>query len=55
MKLGIIVFFVILFFAACFDFFNFQWHIGNLKYFIDFPSLLIVLGPTIAFAIGSYS
>ena len=55
MKLGIIVFFVILFFAACFDFFNFQWHIGNLKYFIDFPSLLIVLGPTIVFAICSYS
>ena len=55
MKLGIIVFFVILFFAACIYFFNFQWHVSNLKYFIDFPSLLIVLGPTIAFATGSYS
>ena len=55
MKLGIIVFCVILFFAISFDFFNFQWHLGNLKYFIDLPSLIIVLGPTIVFAIGSYS
>ena len=55
MKLGIIVFCVILFFAISFDFFNFQWHLGNLEYFFDLPSLIIVLVPTIVFAIGAYS
>ena len=55
MKLSIFVFFVLLIVATSFDFNTFQFHVGNLKYFIDLPSLLIILIPTILFAIGSYS
>ena len=55
MKLGVIVFFVILILGGCFDFANFQLNLGNLGYFFDLPSLVIVLVPTIVFAIGAYS
>jgi len=56
MKLGFIVFFVILILGGTFDLFpNFQLNLGNLRYFLDLGSLVIVLVPTIVFAIGSYS
>ncbi len=55
MKLGVIIFFVILILATCFDFANLSINAGNILHFIDLPSLMIVLGPTIVFAIGSYS
>ena len=55
MKLGVIVFFVILILGGCFDFANFQLNLGNLGYFFDLPSFVIVSVPTIVFAIGSYS
>ena len=55
MKLGIIVYLVILILACCLDLNNFQFNLSNLKYLIDLPSLIIVLGPTIVFAISSYS
>ena len=55
MKLGVIVFFIILILGGCVDFANFQLNLGNLGYFLDLGSLVIVLVPTIAFAIGAYS
>ena len=55
MKLGVIVFFVILILASCLDMKNFQFNLVNLAYLIDFPSLVIVIVPTIFFAIGAYS
>ena len=55
MKLGVIVFFVILILVTCLDFADFSINAGNILHFIDLPSLIIVLGPTIVFAIGSYS
>ena len=55
MKLGVIVFFVILILASCLDMNNFQFNIGNLAYLFDLASLVIVLVPTIFFAIGAYS
>ena len=55
MKLGVIVFVVILLLASCLDMNNFQFKLGNLAYLLDFPSLVIVLVPTIFFAIGAYS
>ena len=55
MKLGVIVFFIILILGGCFDFANFQLNLGNLGYFFDLPSFMIVSVPTIVFAIGSYS
>ena len=55
MKLGVIVFFVILILGSCLDMNNFQFKLGNLAYLLDFPSLVIVLVPTIFFAIGAYS
>ena len=55
MKLGVIVFFVILILGSCLDMNNFQFKLGNLAYLFDFPSLVIVLVPTIFFAIGAYS
>ena len=55
MKLGIIVFFVILTFAISFDPLTLSVNLGNFKYFLDTGSLLIVLVPTIVFAIGAYS
>ena len=55
MKLGVIVFFIILILGGCFDFANFQLNLGNLGYFFDLPSFVIVSVPTIVFAIGSYS
>ena len=55
MKLGVIVFFVSLILVSCLDLNNFQFNLGNLAYLVDFPSLVIVLVPTIFFAIGAYS
>ena len=55
MKLGVIIFFVSLILVSCLDLNNFQFNLGNLAYLVDFPSLVIVLVPTIFFAIGAYS
>ena len=55
MKLGVIVFFVILILVTCLNFADFSINAGNILHFVDLPSLIIVLGPTIVFAIGSYS
>ena len=41
---GTILAWVLLFVAMCFDFNTFQVNAGNLAYFVDAPSLLIVLG-----------
>ena len=55
MKLGIIVFFVILTFAISFDPSTLSVNLGYFMYLLDIGSLVIVLVPTIAFAIGAYS
>ena len=55
MKLGIIVFFVILTFAVSFDPLTLSVNVGNFLYFLDMGSLLIVLLPTIVFAICACS
>ena len=55
MKLGVIVFFVCLILATCLDFADFSINAGNILHFWDTPSLIIVLVPTIVFAIGAYS
>ena len=55
MKLGLIVFFVILTFAVSFEPLTLSVNLGNFKYFLDMGSLVIVLVPTIVFAIGAYS
>ena len=55
MKLGFIVFFVIVILATCLDFADFSINAGNILHFWDTPSLIIVLVPTIVFAIGAYS
>ena len=55
MKLGFIVFFVSLILVSCLDLNNFQFNLDNLAYLVDFPSLVIVIVPTIFFAIGAYS
>ena len=55
MKLGVIVFFIILTFAISFDPLTLSVNLGNFKYLIDMGSLVIVLVPTIVFAIGAYS
>ena len=49
--IGTILGFTLLLIAMCFDFSTFQVNIGNLAYFIDIPSLLIVVGGTVASAI----
>ena len=45
---GTILAWVLLFIAMCFDFATFQVNVGNLGFFVDAPSLLIVFGGTIA-------
>ena len=55
MKLGIIVFFVILTFAISFDPSTLSINLGNFKYLLDMGSLVIVVVPTIVFAVGAYS
>ena len=45
---GTILAWVLLFIAMCFDFNTFQVNAGNLGYFVDAPSLMIVFGGTIA-------
>jgi chemotaxis protein MotA len=46
--IGTILAFVLLLIAMCFNFTTFQVQAGNLAYFIDIPSLLIVVGGTVA-------
>ena len=46
--IGTILGFVLLLIAMCFNFTTFQVQVGNLAYFIDIPSLLIVVGGTVA-------
>ena len=48
--IGTILGFTLLLIAMCFDFTTFQVNVGNLAYFIDIPSLLIVVGGTVAFS-----
>ena len=55
MKLGVIVFFVILTFAISFDPSSLSVNLGYFMYLLDIGSLVIVLVPTIVFAIGAYS
>ena len=55
MKLGVIVFFVILTFAISFDPLTLSVNLGYFMYLLDIGSLVIVLVPTIVFAIGAYS
>ena len=55
MKLGVIVFFAIVILATCLDFTDFSINAGNILHLCDTPSFIIVLGPTIVFAIGAYS
>ena len=55
MKLGVIVFFVILTFAISFDPSTLSINLGYFMYLLDIGSLVIVLVPTIVFAIGAYS
>ena len=55
MKLGVIVFFVILTFAVSFDVSTLSVNLGNFTYLMDMGSLVIVLVPTIVFAIGACS
>ena len=42
--------FALIFIASSFDFMNFSLKASNLKFFVDLPSLLIVLLPTIYYA-----
>jgi len=46
---------VILAIGMSFDFRNFEFKLGNLAYFIDLPSLIIVVIPTLGLAIGNFS
>ena len=46
---------VILAIGMSFDFSNFELNLGNLAYFIDLPSLIIVVIPTLGLAIGNFS
>ena len=55
MKLGLIVVCVILTFAIIFDFSTLSVNLGNLIYFFDLPSVLILIVPVIVLAIGAYS
>ena len=55
MKLGLIVVCVILTFAIIFDFSTLSVNLGNLIYFFDLPSFLILIVPVIVLAIGAYS
>ena len=52
--IGTILGFTLLLIAMCFDFSTFQVNIGNLAYFIDIPSLLIVVGGTVASVLISW-
>ena len=46
---------VILVIGMSFDFRNFEFKLGNLAYFLDLPSLIIVVIPTLGLAIGNFS
>ena len=52
--IGTILGFTLLLIAMCFDFSTFQVNIGHLAYFIDIPSLLIVVGGTVASVLISW-
>ena len=52
--IGTILGFTLLLIAMCFDFSTFQVNIVNLAYFIDIPSLLIVVGGTVASVLISW-
>ena len=58
MKLGLIVVCVILTFAIIFDFSTLSVNLGNLIYFFDLPSFLILIVPVVlvigAFSWGTY-
>ena len=41
--------------AMSFDFGNFEFNFGNLLYFLDMPSLLLIVIPTISLTIGNFS
>ena len=55
MKLGVIVFLAILTFAISFDVSTLSVNLGFFMYLLDIGSLVIVVVPTIVFAIGAYS
>ena len=46
---------VIIAIGMSFDFRNLEFKLGHLAYFIDLPSLLIVVIPTLGLAIGNFS
>ena len=46
---------VILVIGMSFDFRNFEFKLGNLAYFLDLPSLIIVVIPTLGLSIGNFS
>ena len=46
--IGTILAWLMLLMAMAFDFTTFQLKLGNLQYFVDAPSLMIVFGGTIA-------
>ena len=46
---------VIIVIGMSFDFGNFEFKLGNLAYFVDLPSLIIVVIPTLGLAIGNFS
>jgi chemotaxis protein MotA len=52
--LGIFLAFFLVAFAIVFDFKNFTFQLGNLQFFIDFPSVMIVFGGTLASVLVSY-
>ena len=55
MKLGLIVVCGIFTLAIIFEFSTLSVNLGNLIYFIDLPSFLILIVPVIVLAIGAYS
>ena len=46
---------VIIAIGMSFDFRNLEFKLGHLAYFIDLPSLLIVVIPTLGLSIGNFS
>ena len=55
MLISWIVLFLFLIIATTFDFSEFVFNFENLAYVLDLPSLIIIVVPTIFFAVGSYS
>ena len=46
---------VIIAIGMSFDFKNFEFKLVNLAYFIDIPSLIFVVIPTLGLAVGNFS